>query len=282
MKKWIAEALVFALSISSQAALHGETDSHFPESGKQIVQEVETAYYRGEYDSFLSSLHEQYQNAGKAGALRGVFESAKNAIKASPENVEEAIAKSKEKIKKLDKERNQRLLDAIAENPDLAIVQRVDAVAFHSLDDEDTTLMRDLEALKFHIPETAEGTLENKVSALETEYYIKSLLLDIAAHHGKLVTDNTKKKIALVLEKLSKMENAAKEISSVEWKEKFAKAKKAFLAEKAYQVDLNTLNELATGNIVAENSVEQKVKEIMMEYQQQKQGITPSSELAQN
>ena len=275
MKKWIAEALALILSFSSQNMLHG-SETHFPKAGKEIVQQVEEAYSKGGYDIFLSELHEQFQNAGKAGALRGVFESAKAAMQKTPEQIEETRQKYRAEIKQLNQERNQRLLDVIAENPGLSIVQRVDSVAFFSLPEEQSTLLSELENLKFHIPETAEGTIENKISALETEYYIKSLLLDVGSHNAKTNSDTTMKKIALTLQKLDKMEDAAKEKKDHIWLEKVQKAKPAFLAEKAYRIDLNVLNDLATGKIAAENSVEEKVKEIMMEYQQQKQTVLPS------
>lgn len=275
MKKWIAEALALIISFSSQSVLHG-SETHFPKAGKEIVQQVEESYVKGDYDIFLSELHEQFQNAGKAGALRGIFESAKVSMQKTPEQIEETRQKYATKIKQLNQERNQRLLDAIAENSNLAIVQRVDSVAFFSPSEKQSTLLSELENLKFHIPETAEGTTENKISALETEYYIKSLLLDVGSHHGKTNSDTTKQKIALTLQKFDKMEDAAKKNKDTNWLEKVQKAKPAFLAEKAYRIDLDVLNDLAIGKIAAENSVEEKVKEIMMEYLQQKQTVLPS------
>lgn len=262
MSKWIAELLALALSFSAQNALHGEEVSS---PGKTIVMETKERYQSGEYAQFLSQMHEQYQNAGQAGALRGVFESAKSAMKDRP-------SKAKTIAKEQNQERNQRLLKAAEENPDLEIVKRIDSVVFFTPTRESQKLLGELEELKFHIPETAEPTLENKISALETEYYIKSLLLDVASHHGKTGSDLTEKKVALQLEKFDKMELAAKEAGDFSWKKNLAKTRDAFLAESTYKADLSALNALAAGSIVAENPVEEKVKEIMMEYRTQ----TPS------
>jgi len=275
MKKWIAEALALLLSVSTQTALYG-AETTTPQSGKEIVRAAESSYSKGEYSTFLAKMHEQYQNAGKAGALRGIFESAKSAMQITPEQIEQSREKYRNEIKKLNQERNQRLLEAIADNPSLSIVQRVDSIAFFSQSDEESKLLSELENLKFHIPETAEGTIENKISALETEYYIKNLLLDVANHVGKTNIDQTEKRIALALEKLGKMEQAAKENKAPNWEEKIQKVRAAFLADKAYRMDLAILNDLAEGNVAAENSVEEKVKQIMMEYQQQKQQVLPS------
>jgi len=248
MKKWIAEALALLLSVSTQTALYG-AETTTPQSGKEIVRAAENSYSKGEYNTFLAKMHEQYQNAGKAGALRGIFESAKSAMQITPEQIEQSREKYRNEIKKLNQERNQRLLEAIAENPSLSIVQRVDSIAFFSQSDEESKLLSELENLKFHIPETAEGTIENKISAIETEYYIKNLLLDVANHVGKTNIDQTEKRIALALEKLGKMEQAAKENKAPNWEEKIQKARVAFLADKAYRMDLATLNDLAEGNV---------------------------------
>ncbi|MDN3506565.1 MAG: hypothetical protein P0S96_04985 [Simkaniaceae bacterium] len=275
MKKWIAEALALLLSVSTQTGLYG-ADVAQPQTGKEIIQHAEKAYSRGDYSTFLEQMHEQYQNAGKAGALRGIFESAKSAMNITPEQIEKTKDKYRTEIKKLNQQRNQKLLDAIAENPSLAIVQRVDSIAFFSQSDEESKLLSELENLKFHIPETAEGTIDNIISSLETEYYIKNLLLDASNHISKTSTDQTEKRVALALEKLSKMERAAKEKSDKNWEEKIQKVRTAFLADRAYRMDLATLNDLAEGKVAAENSIEEKVKQIMMEYQQQKQQILPT------
>lgn len=275
MKKWIAEFLALIISISSQASLHG-AEGILPSNGQAIVQEIETAYSHGQYDSFLRDLHDQYQKAGKAGALRGIFESAKSSMKLTPEKIEETRKKAHEKVEELNRDRNQRLQDVIGENHDFSIAQKIENVISYSQDEQDREVLSELEALKYHIPETAQATLDNKISALATEYYIKSLLLDAGAHHKKTNADLRKKKIALNLEKLNKMKQSAQENENFQWIQKLERAKNAFLSESAYQIDVEELNGLATGKIATQNSVEEKVKEIMMDYLQQKQDLFPS------
>jgi len=268
MNKWIAELLAIAISIGSWTPLYGN-ETHLPSSGKQIVAEVETSYQRGQYDTFLLQLHEEFQNAGRAGALRGIFESAKAAL--PKETDTERLEKHKESVLSLTRERNQRLLDAISEKPDLEIAQKVDSVVYFSLAPDQGDILAKLDSLKYKIPESAEGTAENKISALETEYYIKSLLLDVASHRSNTFSDDlNKKKIALALEKLDKMEDAAKNSDDRIWIKKIQKAKQAFRVEKAYRIDLDVLQGLAAGKIDPENPIEEKVKAIMMDYLQQK------------
>lgn len=271
LKKWIAEALACIFLISSTSALDG-SENRFSRPGNQVVQEIDSAYQEGEYDSFLRQMHEHFQNAGRAGALRGIFESAKVAMSDRLNDVIAGLKAHRTEIARLNKERDQKLLEAIAGNPEEEIVQKVDSVVFSSptLDQDD--ILKELEALKFEIPETALATIENKISALETEYYIKSLLLDIGAQQAKTPpTDTDKKKTILQLEKLDKMEEAAKDFNDPIWINKIEKAKAAFRAEKAFRMDYKVLENLGKGIIPVQNPVEEKVKEIMMEYLQQRE-----------
>ena len=266
LKKWIAEGIVAILAITSTPTLEG---ANLPsKAGETIVFEVQSRYENGEYDRFLKELHTEYEKAGAAGALRGIFESAKTAI--STREDETSLQDYRAKMEELNKERNQRLLDAIAENPDLEIVQKVDSVVFFHLPVEQKAVLSELESLKFHIPETAEGTIENKISAIETEFYIKSLLLDISRiKSGNTSEELEKKKIALSFAKLDKMHTAAKEEGNKHWMKKIELAKAGFYADKAFKINLDSLAELANQKVVPQNTVEEKVKQIMMDYQSQ-------------
>jgi len=266
-KKWIAELVALTISITSWTPLHGENLSS---PGNSIVMEVESAYKEGKYDQFLRDLHTHFQNAGRAGALRGIFESAKIAMK---HQSAEAIEKRKNALNELDKKRNDLLLGAIAKDPESDIAKRVHSVVFYSIDPKCEAILQELDQLKYMIPETAAATIDNKISALETEYYIKSLLLDVGSLHGKKSSSEeiAKKKIALALEKLDKMEEAAKDYGDKDWEEKIQIAKSGFRTERAFRVDLDVLQKLAFGNIAPKNPVEENVQEIMMEYQHEKQ-----------
>lgn len=268
-KKWLAEGLVSLLAITSTTPLEGSTAP--TTTGRAVVQTVQERYEKGGYDNFFNSLQTEYERAGKAGVLRGLFESAKKTAKPNEGDIEDYRAQ----IAQLEKVRNQRLLDAIAENPDLEIVTKVDSVVFFSQSEEHKKVLAELDSLKFHIPETAEGTLENKISALETEYFIKSRLLDIVKLHDKISTEElTQKKIALQLKKLDRMLDVAREKKNEEWIQKMNLAKRAYISKTTYDLDLAQLLYLAYEVHVPKNSVEEKVKEIMMDYQNKKMAST--------
>ncbi len=284
-KKWFAEILALAISITSATQLHGSDVTPPASSSKQVVAEAESSYRQGAYDLFLSQLHEQYENAGKAGAIRGLFESAKSAMKASPEDIQKKIENNRSEMARLSRERNQKLLEAITKAPNSPLADSVDSVVSYDLSSQGAEVLAELDGLKYQIPETAVGTIDNKISALETEYYIKELLLNVASHNsGTKSEDFEQKKIAIQLEKLDKMEAAAKEAGDKIWIKKIDLAQKAFRAERAFNMDYQVLQSLAAGNITTQNPVEEKVKQIMMDFQQQKKGAFDRnlSEIAQN
>lgn len=269
LKKWISGVIALVISISCLA--YGERKESLPLPGTEIVSEIKQAYQRGDYDLFLKQLNDQFLSAGKAGVLRGIFESAKTTIKSS--DVQRDLEKNREEKIVFERERNKNLLNAISKNPDLEIVQKVDAVVFSTLSQEQFELLQEFNSLKYEIPKDTAATIENKVSALEVEYYIKSLLLDIAAHRAETAQSELEnKKLVLVLDKLNKMEMIAHEFSDAHWIEKISKLKEAVFIEKSHKYDLQVLKNLAEGKIKPENSVEEKVKQIMMDYLQEPQG----------
>lgn len=262
--KWVFKLFAFTFFLWKQAALHGENSLM---SGIQFVHEIDSSYRNGEYDAFLSSIHTHYESAGKAGALRWIFQNTKKAVGDTHHNTLDYLERNGCKIAELSKKRDQRLLHAISENPDLDIVQKVDSIVFTGITLEQEKILAELEILKFHIPETSEATLENKISSLETEYYIKELLLNVVDHVSKSIKDDLKKKkIVIQLAKLDKMYDVATEYGEKTWIEKLKKAKSAYRAKRALSMDYKLLQSLGRGTKNPENSVEKKVKEIMIEY----------------
>lgn len=281
-KKWIAAGLAIALCATSVAPLSAADESEYAVSGKVIVTEVEASYQKGDYDVFLEQLHEQYQRAGKAGVLRGVFESAKKAMPRTA--TDEDRQNYRAQIAQLDEERNQQLLEAIGNSKGSQFGQKVASITSFKQSQEHAAVLAELDALKLRVPADAKATIENKIAALEVEYYIKSLLLDIANQKsGTSSEELNKKKIVLVLKKLDKMEDAAKDFNDENWTKKIALAKEGFRADKAYKLDLDVLKALAVGTINAENPVEEKVKGIMIDFLSERSTRTDQyiAELAQ-
>jgi len=274
MKKFIAKALFGLLSISTFTPLHA-SESDIPPPGQKIVQEVREQYRAGNYDQFLSDLHAQYERAGKAGVLRGLFESMKSSMP------KELMAGQLNPLK--DSERNQKLLGATTDHSELAVSKKVEGLLITPLDREAEEIFAELEALKYHLPEEDRATVENKISAIETEYHIKNSLLEVAGlRSDSTIGERYKKLAALQFEKMAKLQAAVQESDSP-WKEKVATARGSFENYLAARLDYLTLKDLASGKIEATNPTEEKVKEVMTDYLAQRQETMRNqmSEIAQ-
>jgi hypothetical protein len=260
LKKWIAKLTLIALSIGVIVPLQAYTSS----SSRQI-EILEASYANGEYDTFLAELDEQYKRAGKAGVLRGLFESVKKVNKDESVSAQvEAIRATREQR---DKERNRRLQEIATANPDLEISQKIQSLTSSPLSEQEKQILKELSALKIHIPEDTAPTIENKISALETEYHIKMLLLRGALFQSKTPSDNLHQKLqALTLQKFDRMEKAAKEYQSQEWMEKIAIAKEANHHLSVSAEESKELFALVTDAREPQNAVEEKVKQVMMDY----------------
>ncbi|NGX45246.1 MAG: hypothetical protein K940chlam2_00391 [Chlamydiae bacterium] len=276
MKKFIAKILLGLFSVTAFTPLHAN-ESDIPEPGHKIVREVQQDYQNGKYDEFLSALHAEYERAGKAGVLRGLFESMKSSMP------KELLTGQLNPLK--DSERNQKLLAITTEHSELAVSKKVEGLLITPLDGETEEIFAELEALKYHLPEEDTATTENKISAIETEYHIKISLLEVAGMRSDSSMDERYKKIAaLQFEKMAKLEAAVKESEDSPWKEKIASARGSFENYLAARLDYLSLKDLAAGKIKASNPTEEKVKEVMSGYLAQRQEAmrTQMSEIAQN
>lgn len=271
VKKWFTEAIVLILSLFSQTALEGI--EHL-KSGGAIVQEIDRAYKRGDYDAFLKNLHTHYETAGKAGTLRAIFSNAKKAMHGPHSETLAKLKRHRQSLARVDKTRNQRLLEAVSGNPDLEIVQKVDTVVFTAMTDEQEAILMELEALKFEIPESAKAVIGGKISAIETEHYIKSLLIDIHDHMAPSeLEDLERKKTVIQFAKLDRMGEAAKEYGDKPWMAKIEEAQVAFRVKRALERDYAGLCRLASGEVAPQNSVEVKVKAVMMDYLEERKRV---------
>lgn len=207
-------------------------------SGKEMICQGKECYDRGDYKAFIAELNAEFERAGKAGLLKGMFEKMKNANGKNSSSDLEHLRK-----------RNQRLLELCAEHPDLEICKRIDRVVFFSLTQEQKEALQAIESLRYKLPVgKIPSSLEEKLSLIETEFYMKAALLEIAFDKSKPdLQTRIKKQEALALEKFAKMQRAIKEDPI--WTERIALARKATEECLANQFDWQILKDLASGKL---------------------------------
>lgn len=219
-----------------------------PKTGGEIVKEATESFHKGEYQTFLKGLHEQYEAAGKAGLLKTIFEK----MKAAPSNPID-LAKLTQ--------RNQKLVEAVKDHPDSAISGLAHQMAQLSFTSDQEAALSALQGLRFDLPENAPTGLRDKMAGIETEYRLKLALFEIASEKsGSDFETRVKKKIALEFEKLEKMEKVAQAAKDPAWMLFLKHAKEATETKLVQQLDWNALRDLAKTT-----PIEEKVLAILSE-----------------
>lgn len=275
MKKLITCLFLFTAALFGDEQLRLDTNNI---SGKSLVQEVHDLYLQGKYQSFLKALDEEFQRAGKAGILSQLVQEKQNRLPKTLDPKKWTLESID--LSDLSAERNERLLHTCSEHPDSIVIPLIERVVYFSLDPQQKEAFKVmselyLSTLKEGLSPHTDG-LESELKAIELEAQLKSSLLDIAAMKNKTTFfEIQKKKLAITLRKLDLMEKAAVKAKNEAWIQTIAEVKRGFEGYYGHQLELNWLKQLAKGEIVAADSTEAQVKEIMKQY------LSKQKELAQ-
>lgn len=235
----------------------------------QIVKEAEAGYQSGKYKHFLEAVQVEFERAGNTGLVG----QAHKALKGSSAKFDEVSKKSDQ----LMAERNQKLLVAVEGHDDLAITEKVKSIAAYAPAKEEGAALKYIEKLIYKTPTSKEMDLEEKIAAIEFEYFAKTSFLGLALGQKEGKKLNEDKRIALQLEKLDKMEKAVAASADETWKKRIQLARQGFEAHYIHQLEMAYFKDLAIGVVQPQNDVEGKVKEIMIDYLAKRKELTTSA-----
>lgn len=273
MKKLLSLSLALGLTLCSMGELRADSQEKIAEvqknpqkSGHEIVAKIRKDYEKGDYNTFLTKLHEEYQRAGKSGLFRGLIDQKKKTV--AKRNADPAAnVRWQEAKTKLDQERDAKLKEVCETAPDHEVSKRVQSMLAFNLAEEEAEALKLIKDLESKVIGEGQNFEENKLIAIATEYELKHLMLESAGI--KKVEDlpaQSEKLFALGLDKLHKMQKAAENFKENKWKALLNKAESSFVASKAHEADLGYLKALGAGKIAPSNQTEEKVKAIMADY----------------
>ena len=200
-------------NVQGETSASTQTMSNSYEVGSAIVEKVRIDSKNGKYIEFLKEMDKDYNEAKANQGLEGLIELRKEAGKA---NIHPEFARSYDTIQA---SKNEQLLNAVG-NDNSAFAQKVrSAAASFSKDDQV------LRSLNFKAPGTAETKDENSVIDIDLEYYYKSIHLDSS---GDATADRKEKHIALELEKMDRLVQAAKSFEDKDLKKAIDRASSTF------------------------------------------------------
>ena len=271
MKKILSLSLVLGLSLLSMGEIRADAQEKIAivqqnpqKSGKAIVEKIRKDYEKGQYETFLKKLHDEYQRAGKSGLFRGIVDQKKKVVAQRTKEADRHTRWAETKAK-LDQERNEKLKEVFQASPDLEVSQRVQSMLAFALAEEEQLALKTLRELEEKVIGEGQNFEENKLIAIATEYELKRLLLDSAGiKKAEDLPAQNEKLFALSLEKMHKMQKAAENFKETKWQALLRKAESSFVAHKAFEADLGYLKSLAKAT--PSNPTEEKVKAIMADY----------------
>lgn len=231
------------------------------QTGAASVEKIRMAYENGDYDSFLKGLDASFQKAQKENELQGLAEMRKTNLALNDE------AKWNELSTKLQNEKNQELLNAIADK-DTPFAEKVRNLATAALTPEQEIAFDELAKYRHIALQTGKNDDENALIALDLEYEYKALQLDSPLIQGQSVENRREKQLALGMERMDRLNAASQQFSDDSLKQTVQLASSGLDARLAQKWDAADLNAFAKGKNKPASREEEKVVSILLTYQE--------------
>lgn len=207
-------AMTFALPLvgSEQGAQNESIQKEQVISPKQKLIDAVLADYRaGKYSDFLKDTHEEYQELEKKFAHNKLLEERKNLSNMVHDYQLEKASPLQEKITSLHEAQNRELMEICLNYPHEKISLEVHDMIFFSPNNQEKESLDYIHALSHKFKGDGLSPIENKLIAIDIEFWIKNIALEIAYTQKKPDHDSFAKKIlVLQLEKIKQMEEACK------------------------------------------------------------------------
>lgn len=254
----LAAILCATAPLASAEALDPKTEvtqSSF-KLGKNTVSSVRAAYENGEYNEFLSEMNSSYEEADLEGFLQ-----MRN--KEIPVEFQEEW---EQRFLDLRNEKNGDLLSVISDEDDSIFAEKVRSAAANINTPEQEKALSRLNAFIAMAPGKGVNQDENTLIDLDVEYEYKLI-------HATIPTSDvspdqrTQHQIALRMEKMDKMVEAAKNFQDPSLKAAVGIASDTLDQRLARNLDSSDLNAMLKGKTKPTNSKEEQVYTVLSSYQ---------------
>ncbi len=263
MKKFFYTSLIGVLSPFLLYA--GAADT------QKFAEQVATDYQQGRYRSFLKESHEAYQKSEK----KWEHDTKLEERKIRSEALRSSIQNQKDSVKQLKKEgalkvkRNRELLDSALLHPNDLKSQEVKEMVLFTPTKEDQAAIDYVEALKNKFKGEGTSPIENRLIAIDIEFWLKTLGNEALFAMGSIDYDLFRKQhLVLQLEKVSQMRTACQEQGTDPIiKTAIERAAEIWLSSEAAQLTERYLKALEQDKVSPTCGYEESLKAIMTKYQ---------------
>ncbi|WP_420421499.1 hypothetical protein [Simkania sp.] len=241
----------------------------------KFMDELLSSYQSGEYDTFLKRVHEKYQEASDKWEYNHLLEERKKLSSVVQDFDADKSGEFKKKITALHEEENRELVELCLSEPNCPLSREVKDMVFFSPSKHEQESLDYLATLNWKFKGDGTSQLENNLIAIDTEFWLKTLALDVLATQNQLdEVTYLKKRAVLQLEKLKQMELAVqgKDVDP-KVKDYISTAKKIYPKVQASSMTRKFLHDLATNRVQPETAVQEKMKEVVVKYHEKQQKL---------
>jgi hypothetical protein len=239
-------------NVQSEAVTSAQIGTNSYEMGSFIVEKTRADYQNGKYSEFLKKMDRDYKEAKESNGLEGLIELRQETAKV---NIHPEFIRSYDIIQA---SKNEHLLEVVGSD-DSSFAKKVRSAARSIA--ADSPLLR---SLHFKVPSAPDvNEDERAVIDIDLEYYYKSIHLDSLSASSKSIVDRREKQIALEMEKMDRLLQAASSFEDRELEQAIENSALHLDARLAKNYDMRDLLALARGNIKSTSSLEEKVASIV-------------------
>ena len=248
----------------------------FSSSQLKMIEDVLADYRAGRYYSFLKRSDEDFQKSQKEWNHTAFLEERKKLSEvALSHHAVDKKSDLKQKILALQDSKERELLDIALNHPDEKISREVRDMIFFSPSKEEEKSLEFIHQLSLKSKGDGNSPIENQLIAIDTEFWLKTLSLEIAKTQNKIDYETFQKQLfVLHLEKIKQMKNACKENGSdqqikahVEIASEILPRLYASAATRKY------LHALGRGKISPKNPLEKRCQGVIIKYLQKEEDL---------
>jgi len=241
----------------------------------KFIDEILSGYNDGKYSSFLKRMHENYQEANSNWEYNNLLEERKKLSTVVQDFDSPKASEFKKKMAALHEDENRELVDLCISEPNCTLTREVKDMVFFSPSQHEQESLHYLASLNWKFKGDGKTPIENKLIDIDTEFWLKSLSLDLLVTQSKIDRETyLKQRAVLQLEKLKQMQLATQgQDIDPKIKDYISTAQKIYPKVQASSMTRKFLHDLATGKTEPQNATQEKMKAIAVKYHDKQQNL---------
>lgn len=243
---------------------------------QKLIDEVLADYHAGIYNNFLKKSDADYQEAEKKWKNNDLLEQRKKLSTMVHDYGVDKTDDFKKQVAILHEAQDRELVEICLNHPNERFSREVRDMIFFSPSKHEEESIEFIHSLSLKFKGDGSTPIENKLINIDTEFWLKSLSLEIAKAQSKMDDETFQKQyIVLQLEKIKQMNAACQgDLVDVKIKSYIDTASSVLPKVHASASTRKHLTALGRGKIAPQNPLEQEMQVVMAKYLQKEEALT--------